>query len=123
MTGITSIASALAPKRIELMREFLSDGAALAILVNPANPAGEAERRDVEVASRAIGQRMEVLSASNEVEIDKTFATLRERRIGSLIITADTFYFGRMQRLAALAAQHRVPTIGPCVSSLGKVGC
>ena len=29
------------------------------------------------------------------------------------MIVADNFYFGQMQRLATLAAQYRVPAIGP----------
>src|SRR5262249_12828374 len=70
MTGVTSIAGALAPKRLELMREFLRDNAPIAILINPRNPLSEAERRDAEAAARAVGQRLEVLMASNPTEID-----------------------------------------------------
>jgi ABC-type uncharacterized transport system substrate-binding protein len=113
LTGVTSIASALASKRLELMREFLPDDAALALLMNPASPGNEAERRGAEAASQTIGQRLEILTASNEGEIDRAFAALRERRISALIIGTDTFYFGQMQRLATLAAQYRVPAIGP----------
>jgi putative ABC transport system substrate-binding protein len=113
MTGITSIAGALAPKRLDLMREFLRDGAAIAILINPSNPLANAERKDTEAAAHAIGQRLEVLSASNEDEIDQAFASLKQRHVGALIIAADVFYYSQMQRLATLAAQHAVPTIGP----------
>jgi putative ABC transport system substrate-binding protein len=113
VTGVTSIASTLGPKRIELMREFLHDDAALAILINVSNPVSEPELRDAESASRVSGQRIEVLTASNEFEIERAFATIRQRRIGALVITADTFYLGQMQRLAGLAAQYQVPAIGP----------
>ena len=113
MTGITSIAGALALKRLDLMREFLRDGAAIAILINPSNPLANAERKDTEAAAHAIGQRLEVLSASNEDEIDQAFASLKQRHVGALIIAADVFYYSQMQRLATLAAQHAVPTIGP----------
>jgi len=113
MTGTTSIAGALAPKRLELMREFLREDAAIAILINPGNPLSERERRDAEAASRAIGQRLEVLTASNAVEIDKAFATLKQRKLSILIIAVDTFFFSQMQRLATLAAQTAMPVIGP----------
>ena len=76
MTGISSLTGALAPKRLELMREFLRGDAALAILVNPGNPNGEAERRDAEAASRAIGQRLEIFTATNIGEIDAAFTAL-----------------------------------------------
>jgi len=113
MTGITSIGGALAPKRLDLMREFLRNDATIAILINPSNPLANAERKDTEAAAHAIGQRLEVLSASNEDEINQAFASLKQRRVGALIIAADVFYYSQMQRLATLAAQHAVPTIGP----------
>ena len=113
LTGVTSIASVLAPKRLELLREFLSDDAAVALLMNPASSGNDAERRDFEAAAHAIGQWLEILTASNEIEIDAAFAALVQRRVGALIIGTDTYYFAQMQRLAALAAQHHVPAIGP----------
>ena len=48
MTGVTSISSTLAPKRLDLMREFLRDDAPIAMLINPHNPFSEAERRDTQ---------------------------------------------------------------------------
>jgi putative tryptophan/tyrosine transport system substrate-binding protein len=113
MTGITSIAGALAPKRLDLMREFLRDDSAIALLVNPRNPLAETERKDTEAAARAIGRRLELLTASNEGELDQAFASLKQRDVGALIIAADIFYYGQMQRLATLAAQRLMPTIGP----------
>ena len=112
MTGATSIAGELAPKRMEFLREFLREQAVMAILVNPDNPLGEAERRDAEAASRQQGQRLEVLTASNENEIDAVFAALKPRKIDGLIISVDTFYFGQVRRMAQLAARHAVPVIG-----------
>jgi len=95
------------------MRELLRDDAAIAILIKPGNPVTEAERRDVDAASQALGLRLAVLSASNPGEIDDAFAGLKSKRIGALIIAFDTFFFGQSQRLATLAARHAVPTIGP----------
>src|SRR5207237_5641768 len=89
MTGITSIGGELAPKRLDLIREFLRGDAAIAILINPSNPLANAERQDTEAAARAIGQRLEVLIASTGSEIDQAFASLKQRRVGALIIAAE----------------------------------
>jgi len=113
ITGSTSIGGSLASKRLELLRALVRDNAAMAILVNPDTPLGEAERKDAEVASRAIGQRLDVLTARNEREIVAAFAALKQRRIGALMIAFDTFYFGQMRWMAALADWHAMPTIGP----------
>jgi putative ABC transport system substrate-binding protein len=113
MTGSTSIAGSLAPKRLELLRQFLRRDDVVTILINPDNPLSLAERKDTEAASHTIGQRLEVLTATTETEIDVAFATLKQRQIGALIIAVDTFFFGQMRRLAALAVQHAMPAIGP----------
>jgi ABC-type uncharacterized transport system substrate-binding protein len=113
MTGSTSIAGSLAPKRLELLRAVLGDDAMLAILINPDNPLAGPERADAETAARTLGQRLEVLTARNETEIDAAFATLKQRHINGVIIAVDTFYFGQMRRMAALAARFAVPAIGP----------
>jgi putative tryptophan/tyrosine transport system substrate-binding protein len=108
MTGSTSIAGSLA-----LLREFLRRDVALAMLINPDNPLSGPERVDAENAARTLGQRLEVLNARNETEIDAAFAGLGQRGIGGLIIAVDTFYFAQMRRMAALAARFAVPAIGP----------
>ncbi len=113
MTGSTSIAGSLAPKRLELLRAFLGDDAGLAILINPDNPLAGPERADAETGARTLGQRLEVLTARNESEIDTAFASLKQRHISGLIVAVDTFYFGQMRRMAALAARLAVPAIGP----------
>jgi putative ABC transport system substrate-binding protein len=113
MTGSTSIGGSLAPKRLELLRAFLGDDSRLAILINPDNPLAGPERADAETAARTLGQRLEVLSARNESEIDTEFASLKQQQISGLIIAVDTFYFGQMRRMAALASRFAVPAIGP----------
>ena len=111
MTGSTSIAGSLAPKRFELLRAFVRDDAAMAILINP--DTGEVERKDSEAAALAVGRRLDVFTARSESEIVAAFAALQQRRIGALVIHSDTFYLGQMRWMAALAAWHAVPAIGP----------
>jgi len=95
------------------MREFLRDDAPIAMLINPQNPFSEAERRDTGVAIRAVNQRVEFLTARNQAEIDQAFSAIGPGRFSIVIISGDNFYLTQMQRMAALAAQARVPVMGP----------
>ena len=113
ITGITTVSAALTPKRLELVREFLRDGAPIAFLLNPASSLSEPDRKDAEAAAAAIGQRLEILTASNQAEIERAFATLSQRKFSVLIIAADLYFYSQMQRMATLAAQTNVPAIGP----------
>jgi putative tryptophan/tyrosine transport system substrate-binding protein len=113
ITGITTVSAALTPKRLELVREFLRDGAPIAFLLNPASSLSEPDRKDAEAAAAAIGQKLEILTASNQAEIERAFATLTQRKFSVLIIAADLYFYSQMQRMATLAVQTNVPTIGP----------
>jgi putative ABC transport system substrate-binding protein len=109
VTGATTITGALTAKRLELLRAAVGGNAAMAILINPSNPLGLAERSGAEAAARDTNQTLEIVTARNESEIVATFASLTERRIGALIIGSDSFYLGQMRWMAALAAHNRVP--------------
>jgi ABC-type uncharacterized transport system substrate-binding protein len=113
ITGVTSIATELGPKRLELARELVQTATNVALLTNPSSPSSEPERAELEKAARALGWRLRVLHASNIGEFEPAFATLEHGPAQALIISVDTFYYGEMTRLASLAAQYRVPTIGP----------
>jgi putative tryptophan/tyrosine transport system substrate-binding protein len=113
VTGATTIAGSLIPKRLELIRPFLTSEAVIAILINPDNPLSQIQQRDAEAASRAIGQRLEVLTARNDGEINGAFERLEQQHIAGLIVGIDTVYLGQIQRIAALAAQRRMPAIAP----------
>ena len=85
----------------------------VALLINPDNPLSETESNDTEVASKAIGQRLDVFTARNEIEIVRAFAALKQQNIGALLIGVDNFYYAQIDWMAALSAWHEVPAIGP----------
>jgi len=72
-------------------------------------PDDHEDRGDVEVAARAIGQRLIVLSASNASEIQAAFATFVQRGVGALIIASNAFTFSNRNEIVALAAQYKLP--------------
>jgi putative ABC transport system substrate-binding protein len=73
----------------------------------------EPQARDLQAAARTLGLQLITLAAGSDREIDSVFATLRERKIEALLITADGFFFGLQDRLATLAVRHAVPTFYP----------
>jgi putative tryptophan/tyrosine transport system substrate-binding protein len=49
--------------------------------------------------------------AGNPEEIDTTFATLAEQKIGGLLIGVDPLFYRSKEQIVALAARYRIPTI------------
>jgi putative ABC transport system substrate-binding protein len=111
ITGVTFYTAALAGKRMELLRNLVPTAGIMGLLVNLNNPVEESERKDAEAAAHTLGLRLEVLNATNEVEIDAAFSSLLERRIGALVVGTDPLYLGFSQKVVALAAGHAIPAI------------
>jgi putative ABC transport system substrate-binding protein len=111
VTGVTFFINELGAKRLELLHEIAPRAEVLAILVNSTSPTVESETQDVQAAARLLGRQSIVLSASTGV--DAAFATLVQMHAGTLLVTADTFFFSRRDQLVALAARHAVPAIYP----------
>ncbi|MEA2919862.1 MAG: hypothetical protein QOJ15_11943, partial [Bradyrhizobium sp.] len=96
---------------LELLRETVPDAALIALLVNPDYPASQSQVTEVQTAAGTVGQKVIVLDANNEKRIEASFAELVERRANALLIGSDPFFTARREKLVALAAQHRLPTI------------
>lgn len=110
-TGINFFSGELTAKRLELLRELMPASERVAVLVNRANPATfESTLRDLAPATRAIGLRLLVLSASTKPEIDAAFASLVRERIDALFVGSDAFLSSRRVQIVALATLHKIPT-------------
>jgi len=111
LTGINILSAELVAKRLELLREVLSNATRLAVLVNPASTAiTERTLRELEPAARAMGLRVQVFNASTSREINAAFATLTRDRTDALFVAGDPFFSSRRIQLVNLASRHAVPT-------------
>jgi ABC-type uncharacterized transport system substrate-binding protein len=111
VTGITFFANQLEAKRLGLLHDLVPRASEVAVLVNPGQPAAEAQSGEVMEAARALGLRAHVLNARSEGDFDAVFATIVQMRMGALVVAADPFFSSRREQLVALAARHAVPAI------------
>jgi len=110
-TGVSVLTSLMAAKRLELMRELVPKDAIIAALVNPSSPSAETQSKDLREAAQSIGQRLIMLSASTDSDIDAAFATLVQQRAAALVIDTDAFFYVRRDQFVALEARYRIPAI------------
>jgi putative tryptophan/tyrosine transport system substrate-binding protein len=112
VTGVTQTNVEVAPKRLELLHELVPTATAIALLVNPANPAlAEPTTKELKAAARTLGLELHVLNASTEREFDAGFAKLVQLGAGGLVIGPDPFFASRSEQLAALTVRHVVPAV------------
>jgi putative tryptophan/tyrosine transport system substrate-binding protein len=111
LTGVSTMAPELSPKRLELLSELVPRVGVIALLVNPNNSNSERIIGDMEEAARTKAVELHILKASNESEIDAAFATLVQQQAGALVVGGDPFFEGRREQFVAVAARHGVPAI------------
>ena len=113
VTGIAVLEAELAPKQLQLLGELMRNAALIGVVVNPANPPTQSFVKDLQAAARTLGQKLLVLNAGTDNELETAFATFSQQRVGAVLVGNDTFYNRRMEQLATLAARHALPTIFP----------
>jgi putative ABC transport system substrate-binding protein len=111
VTGVSLLAYLLDAKRTELLHELLPSAAVIAILVNPKNAQSETQVADFRGAISSLRLEHIVLNASSVAEIDAAFATLIERRVNALVVSADVVFLSRRDQIIALTARHSIPAI------------
>jgi putative tryptophan/tyrosine transport system substrate-binding protein len=114
LTGVTFLFSEVTAKRVELLHELVPAATTIAFIVNPANSVyAGAEIKELQIAARALDVRLLVVNAGNESEFDSAFATLVGEGARAVIVGGDVLFVTHFDRLVALAARHRLPTIYP----------
>jgi putative ABC transport system substrate-binding protein len=118
VTGIVFISSDLAAKRLERLRELLPGNHTIGMLVNPNSPNTEGERRDVQAAAHAIGQKLMIVDVSTEADLEPAFAAMARQGVAGLLSGTGGFMNSQRERLVSLAARHAIPPSMPSVNLL-----
>ena len=111
VTGISFLVQDLSAKALGLLHAIAPNAAAIALLINPDDPAAQSVVADAQTAARTLGLVVKVLNVTNSAEVDQAFATLTQHEIGALMIGSTLFMGSRLDQIAVLAARYRIPAI------------
>ena len=109
LTGVNTLSTELAAKRLGLLHELVPGAVKVAVLVDPASPPTKTTLREVEIAARAVRLPIQVFNASTSDEIDAAFATLARERPDALFVGPGFLFTSRRVQLVHLATLHKVP--------------
>ena len=110
-TGVSVFTSELGPKRLGLLREVLPKPGTVAFVIDPNNDSTPFQIQEMQAAAQAVGQPLLVIDISTEEQVDKAFAAMAERNVAAILYGATPFFQVISERLAALAARHRMPAL------------
>jgi putative tryptophan/tyrosine transport system substrate-binding protein len=114
LTGVAYINVEIAPKRLQLLHEYVPAAKSIGLLVNPANADQAAvQTKELQVVADSLGLQLTVVKASNALDLEEAFATLVRERVEALQLGVDPLFGNHIDQIVALATRTKIPTIYP----------
>lgn len=111
ITGLSSLASDIGSKQLELLIVVVPRLARVGMIVNPANPTLSTLRDNVRSAAQRQGVVVQTLEARTATEIERAFAAMTQAQAGAVIVPADGFFVQQYRAIAELAMSARLPSV------------
>jgi len=111
VTGATCISSELAGKRLQMLKELVPALARVAVLYNPDDRNKSWEYKKVQEAVHNMNLTLQAFEANSPSGIDAAFVRMASDQAQALMILADSFMNGHVQKLADLSLKNRLPAI------------
>jgi putative ABC transport system substrate-binding protein len=111
ITGLTTLATELSAKRLELLKTAFPEVSHVGILWNPTNAANVAALKESEVAARALRIQLLPLDVRRADDFEGAFPAALRARVDALIVFADALLLTHRARIADFAAKNRLPTM------------
>ncbi|HWN91012.1 MAG TPA: ABC transporter substrate-binding protein, partial [Verrucomicrobiae bacterium] len=114
ITGITSINSELAAKRLDLLRTIAPRASRIAMLWDGTDAGSRLGVQQTEAAAKTAGVSIHSVPVGTAAGLEAVFASVVRGGAKALIIVSTARLFSDRKRLAELAVKHRLPTVvGP----------
>lgn len=113
LTGVSALTTAIMAKNADILHEVVPKAALVGLLVHRDSPTADADIKSMQVAASALGQKLLVVKANSERELETAFEVLAQEKAAGLVVTADLFFTNRRAQIVALAAHDGLPTIYP----------
>jgi len=112
ITGVANLARELGGKRLELLKEAVPKLARVAVLYNPAIPAGVLEMKEVlPVAARALRLTLQPWEIRTADDFERVFTALNKDRPDGLYVTSNPLTRGNSKRVGDFAIKSRIPSV------------
>jgi len=111
ITGVTTIASVLAGKRLELLRETVPNLHRVAVLWNPRDPGSTQQWKESQLAGQELRLQLHSMEVSGADRYESAFKEAMKAGSGALAQMAGSVASANRKQIADLAAKHRLPAI------------
>ncbi len=113
VTGLSSLASELITKRLEVLNDVIPKLTRVGILRPPgANIAGDLQLKDLRPAAQALKLKLEEIETQRDPKgLESAFQIAKQKQVGAIMTVAIRSFFAERKRIVELAGKYRVPAI------------
>jgi putative ABC transport system substrate-binding protein len=111
VTGTSLLGPALAPKRLQLLKQVIPSAVRVALLLNPNNAASIIFRDEIETPARNLGISLIQVEASTVRDLDTNLRGLLSQRPDALLGTADLFLNSQVHEIIDFLESNRIPAM------------
>ena len=111
ITGLSNFAPELSGKRLEILREVLPKLSRVAVLGTSTNPGYAQVIKEVELAAKAFGVKLQYEDVLDSNGIETAFRAASKGRADGVLVLTSAVLVPQRVRLAELAVRNRLPAI------------
>jgi putative tryptophan/tyrosine transport system substrate-binding protein len=111
VTGVTSQASDVVGKRLQIVQELLPGTRTLAVLLNPDTPFSSLALQELRMAATAAAQPIQVFEARTAVQVLDELAAAAKAGVAGLLTLEDPLLLSARREIAERAIAVRLPVI------------
>jgi len=113
VTGGSQMASDLAAKRLELLKEAVPGISRVLVLSYPADPITQFQVKALKEAARSLGVTLEIQDIRTGDDLPAAFDAGARKRVDGLLTTVASIFAAYRTQVSELAVRHRLPAIYP----------
>jgi putative ABC transport system substrate-binding protein len=113
VTGVTSLSSDLAGKRLELLKQLVPRVSRIAVLNDPENRSSEFILKGAESVAKSLGVAVQTVDVRGQKEFEAAFSAMKRGHADAVILGVNTPFLVHRRRIAELAVAHRLPMMAP----------
>jgi putative ABC transport system substrate-binding protein len=112
VTGVASVTTSIAPKRLELLREALPQAKRIGVLFDVNDAASIADQAALAPAAARLGLTIVGVNASTPAEFKSAMQRLVSERVDAIFPTAAVLTRNMSQEMIAASLRARIPVVG-----------
>ena len=111
ITGLSTLAPEISGKQLELLKEIIPKLSRVAVLGTSTNPGTAQMIREIELAAKAFGVKLQYLDVLDPKDIETVFRAASKGRAGAVLALGGAALSSQRTQVVELAVKNRLPAI------------